>query len=173
MTHPTYEELVALLKETRNGSVERIEEVIDRAMPHVIDLSARAIFDKLGKKTPGRVPNWDIQPEHLKDVFRRKVVQGQTWYHYGADLAFFIENDFRVTVSRPDTPSDRTSYARGVHRRKITREAEELRPQVSDALEATRAAQAKLDSLKGISDSLVEKLAHIDHVIARYEELDI
>jgi hypothetical protein len=40
-----------------------------------VDDAARAIFDGTPHGHPtGHVPDWDVQPEHLKDVFRRKAI---------------------------------------------------------------------------------------------------
>jgi len=37
-----------------------------------MDEDARRIFDATPHRHPaGHVPDWDVQPEHLKDVFRR------------------------------------------------------------------------------------------------------
>lgn len=36
------------------------------------DSAARRIFDATPHRHPtGHVPDWNVQPEHLKDVFRR------------------------------------------------------------------------------------------------------
>jgi hypothetical protein len=38
------------------------------------DRLARAAFDGEPHRHPsGRTPEWDLQPEHVKDVFRRRV----------------------------------------------------------------------------------------------------
>lgn len=69
----------------------------------MIEATARAIFDKLSEGTPKRTPDWDKQPEHLKDVFRRKVVAGNRWYHYGANLAFIVRGDLTLATYTPFT----------------------------------------------------------------------
>jgi hypothetical protein len=69
----------------------------------VIEATARAIFDKLSEGTPKRTPSWDKQPEHLKDVFRRKVIAGNRWYHYGANLVFIIRGDLTLASYTPFT----------------------------------------------------------------------
>lgn len=44
-----------------------------------LDRRARAIFDAMPHRHPtGHEPDWTIQPEHLKDVFRRKAGAQQT-----------------------------------------------------------------------------------------------
>lgn len=67
----------------------------------MIEATARAIFDKLSEGTPNRTPSWDKQPEHLKDVFRSKVVAGTIWYHYGANLACIIRGDLTPAFYTP------------------------------------------------------------------------
>jgi hypothetical protein len=41
-----------------------------------LDLEAKAMFDAMGHRHPaGHTPDWNIQPEHNKDVFRAMVLK--------------------------------------------------------------------------------------------------
>ena len=41
-----------------------------------IDHKAKELFDRMPHKHPNkRIPKWEAQPEHIKDVFRRRVLQ--------------------------------------------------------------------------------------------------
>jgi hypothetical protein len=42
------------------------------------DAAARRLFEATPHRHPsGRTPDWDLQPEHIRDVFRRKAASAR------------------------------------------------------------------------------------------------
>lgn len=58
--------------------------------------TAREMFDSLGGDGI-RTPDWNKQPEHLKDIWRRKATPNPNGpkieFHYGADRVWLIRPD--------------------------------------------------------------------------------
>jgi hypothetical protein len=60
---------------------------------NIREQTARAMFDSLGGDGI-RIPDWDKQPEHLKDIWRLKATPNPNGskieFHYGANRVWLI-----------------------------------------------------------------------------------
>lgn len=81
-------------------------------MSDQLEITAKQLFDSLGG--PGCKADWNKQPEHLKDVWRRKATPSETGskieYHYGANTAWLIREDGTAIICKPMTGKHEIQY---------------------------------------------------------------
>jgi hypothetical protein len=81
-----------------------------------IENSAKQLFDRLHVSGKGRKPNWDIQPENIKDIFRKKVTPAtlnhfnEGFYHYGLNLKCLVRGDGSLVFYHPYTERDEIKH---------------------------------------------------------------
>lgn len=78
----------------------------------VNEVTARQLFDSLGG--PGCKADWTKQPEHIKDVFRKKATPNpdgpKIEFHYGANLVWLIRGDGTAVIYTPMTDGYRRKH---------------------------------------------------------------
>lgn len=72
----------------------------------ILEKSAKLIFDSLA--SADRKPKWEIQPEHIKDVFRSLATPSpnggfKTAHHRGGETSWIIRGDGSVICYRSMT----------------------------------------------------------------------